>query len=99
MQKNNSNDLNILEYDVIFLCRINGPFAALTSYLSEFHSAKHRARVQMILGIIFSFGNFILPLMAWGILPLNFYHKINDYFGNFYISIKKTMLSFPEQKT
>ncbi|RZC36126.1 synaptic vesicle glycoprotein 2C [Asbolus verrucosus] len=50
---------------------INGPFAALTTYLSEFHCAKHRARIQMMLGIVFSAGNVILPLLAWGILPLD----------------------------
>ncbi|CAH1111066.1 unnamed protein product [Psylliodes chrysocephalus] len=50
---------------------INGPFAALTAYLSEFHCAKQRARVQMILGAIFSLGNLILPILALIILPVN----------------------------
>ncbi|CAH1169121.1 unnamed protein product, partial [Phyllotreta striolata] len=50
---------------------INGPFAALTAYLSEFHCAKQRARVQMILGAIFSLGNLILPVLALIILPVN----------------------------
>ncbi|XP_063912388.1 synaptic vesicle glycoprotein 2B-like isoform X2 [Zophobas morio] len=57
---------------------INGPFAALTTYLSEFHCAKHRARIQMMLGIVFSAGNVILPLLAWGILPLNLNYKAFD---------------------
>ncbi|XP_044761381.1 synaptic vesicle glycoprotein 2B-like isoform X2 [Coccinella septempunctata] len=48
---------------------INGPFAALTCYLSEFHCAKYRARVQMVLGIIFSAGTICLPLLAAVILP------------------------------
>ncbi|CAG9840030.1 unnamed protein product [Diabrotica balteata] len=55
---------------------INGPFAALTAYLSEFHCAKQRARVQMVLGAIFSLGNLILPLLALLILPLNVNLKV-----------------------
>ncbi|CAG9823281.1 unnamed protein product [Phaedon cochleariae] len=56
---------------------INGPFAALTAYLSEFHCARDRGRVQMILGTIFSMGNLILPVLAVFILPL----KINLQIG------------------
>ncbi|XP_049820151.1 synaptic vesicle glycoprotein 2B [Aethina tumida] len=59
---------------------INGPFAALTCYLSEFHCAKHRARVQMVLGTIFSCGTVILPLLAWGILPQTFNITIGESF-------------------
>ncbi|XP_023311297.1 synaptic vesicle glycoprotein 2B isoform X1 [Anoplophora glabripennis] len=58
---------------------INGPFESATSYLSEFHSAKYRARVQMVRGIILSFGNVLLPLIAWGILPRNLDFKIFDF--------------------
>ncbi|KAJ3627118.1 hypothetical protein MTP99_014522 [Tenebrio molitor] len=54
---------------------INGPFAALTTYLSEFHCAKHRARIQMMLGIVFSAGNVILPLLAWAVLPIDLNFK------------------------
>lgn len=61
---------------------INGPFAALTSYLSEFHGTKHRARVQMVLGTIFSIGSLILPLLALGILPLDINLKMFK-FGKF----------------
>ncbi|XP_057657183.1 synaptic vesicle glycoprotein 2B-like isoform X2 [Diorhabda carinulata] len=57
---------------------INGPFAALTAYLSEFHCAKQRARVQMILGAIFSLGNLILPLLALIILPFNIKLKLGS---------------------
>ncbi|XP_064212298.1 synaptic vesicle glycoprotein 2C [Tribolium castaneum] len=58
---------------------INGPFAALTTYLSEFHCARHRARIQMMLGIVFSLGTVILPFVAWAVLPLNLSVKIfND---------------------
>ncbi|XP_018562441.1 synaptic vesicle glycoprotein 2B-like [Anoplophora glabripennis] len=59
---------------------INGPFAALTSYLSEFHNAHHRARVQMVLGTIFSFGNLALPLLALGVLPIDINVKMGEYF-------------------
>ncbi|RZC39043.1 Sugar tr and/or MFS 1 domain containing protein, partial [Asbolus verrucosus] len=55
---------------------VNGPFAALTSYISEFHCAKHRARMQLVLGAIFNFGSIMLPLLAWIILPQNFYFSL-----------------------
>lgn len=58
-------------FEIFVFFRINGPYAALTSYLSEFHCAKHRARIQMMLGIVFSAGTVLLPLLAWTILPLN----------------------------
>lgn len=58
---------------------INGPFAALTSYLSEFHAAKHRARVQMVVGIIFSAGITLLPIIAGIILPLDIEMVLFDY--------------------
>ncbi|CAH1176296.1 unnamed protein product [Phaedon cochleariae] len=48
---------------------INGPYSASVSHLSEFHSSKYRARVQIVRGIMLSSSNIILPLMAWGILP------------------------------
>ncbi|CAH1373070.1 unnamed protein product [Tenebrio molitor] len=48
---------------------INGPFAALTAYLSEFHCSKYRSRVQLVRGMIVSGGNLVLPLLAWAILP------------------------------
>nr|XP_022910461.1 synaptic vesicle glycoprotein 2B-like [Onthophagus taurus] len=50
---------------------INGPFAAFTTVLSEFHAKQYRAKVMLILGIIYAVGNLILPLMAWLILPTN----------------------------
>ncbi|KAJ8919148.1 hypothetical protein NQ315_012134 [Exocentrus adspersus] len=59
---------------------ITGPFAALTAYLSEFHNAQHRARVQMILGTIFSIGNLVLPLLALGVFPLEINVKVFNYF-------------------
>ncbi|KAJ8977729.1 hypothetical protein NQ317_019404 [Molorchus minor] len=70
---------------------INGPFAALATYLSEFHNAEHRARVQMILGAILSTGNLVLPLLALGILPLRTTWKLGRYFAlhswNFYLLV------------
>uniref|UniRef100_A0A1A9VEL8 Major facilitator superfamily (MFS) profile domain-containing protein n=1 Tax=Glossina austeni TaxID=7395 RepID=A0A1A9VEL8_GLOAU len=47
----------------------NGPCAVLFAYLTEFHNAKNRPRLSMILGIIQSFANLILPMLAWLILP------------------------------
>lgn len=70
---------------------MNGPFAAITTYLSEFHCARHRARVQMVLGIIFSCGTVILPLLAWAILPLDLDVKaFNATVGNLFILHKLT---------
>lgn len=51
--------------------RINGPFAALTTYMSEFHAAKYRSRVMMAMGIAYALASIVLPLMAWGIFPLH----------------------------
>ncbi|KAK9884935.1 hypothetical protein WA026_009171 [Henosepilachna vigintioctopunctata] len=59
---------------------INGPFAALTSYISEFHSAKYRARVQMVLGTINSLGAVSLPILAGFILPADRHFTIFNYF-------------------
>jgi VNT family MFS transporter (synaptic vesicle glycoprotein 2) len=55
---------------------INGPASALTSYISEFHCAKYRARMQLVLGTIFCFGSIILPMLAWSILPQNLYFSV-----------------------
>lgn len=41
----------------------------MTTSLSEFHCAKYRARVLMLLGLVYSFANIMLPLLAWLILP------------------------------
>ncbi|XP_015840824.1 synaptic vesicle glycoprotein 2B-like isoform X1 [Tribolium castaneum] len=58
---------------------INGPFAALTAYLSEFHCSKYRSRVQLVRGMIVSGGSLTLPMLAWAILPqhidLNIYNN------------------------
>ncbi|KAG5872869.1 hypothetical protein JTB14_006599 [Gonioctena quinquepunctata] len=50
---------------------INGPYSASVSHLSEFHSSKYRARVQMVRGAMVSSAFIILPLLAWGVLPRN----------------------------
>ncbi|XP_036344025.1 synaptic vesicle glycoprotein 2B-like [Rhagoletis pomonella] len=46
-----------------------GPFAVLMSYLTELHGKKHRSRVIMFVGLMFSVGNISLPLVALGVLP------------------------------
>ncbi|XP_023020628.1 putative transporter SVOPL [Leptinotarsa decemlineata] len=48
---------------------INGPYSASVSHLSEFHSSKYRARVQIVRGATLSSAYIFLPLLAWGILP------------------------------
>ncbi|XP_028129872.1 synaptic vesicle glycoprotein 2B isoform X2 [Diabrotica virgifera virgifera] len=49
---------------------INGPFAAMTTYLGEFHSAQYRSKIQLVKGALVSVGQLVLPLLAWGIVPL-----------------------------
>ncbi|KAF7285169.1 hypothetical protein GWI33_011708 [Rhynchophorus ferrugineus] len=58
---------------------INGPFAALSSYMSEFHSAKYRPNCQLIIGSCNSFGTVLLPMIAWGILPNTIDFSIFNY--------------------
>lgn len=57
---------------------INGPFAVLTTVLSEYHCAKYRARVVLSMGIVFSVANIFLPLFAWGLLPSDVEWKFFD---------------------
>ncbi|KAJ8919146.1 hypothetical protein NQ315_012132 [Exocentrus adspersus] len=60
---------------------INGPFDAAASYLSEFHSSKYRAKVQLVRGTILSLANVIMPLLAWGILQRNLDFQIFNIIG------------------
>ncbi|KAK9758798.1 Sugar transporter [Popillia japonica] len=48
---------------------MNGPFAALTTVVSEFHSAKYRGKIVMGLGVVYSFGQLIMPALGWLIIP------------------------------
>ncbi|KAL5273779.1 hypothetical protein ACFFRR_000498 [Megaselia abdita] len=50
---------------------INGPFAILMSFLSEFHNNKMRSRVMMFVGLCFAFATLSLPGLAWSIFPQN----------------------------
>ncbi|XP_030757455.1 synaptic vesicle glycoprotein 2B-like isoform X2 [Sitophilus oryzae] len=59
---------------------INGPFSALTAYLSELHCAKQRSRVQMILSVIFSFASLAMPALAILVLPLGFKFVVTENF-------------------
>ncbi|EEZ98360.2 hypothetical protein TcasGA2_TC000817 [Tribolium castaneum] len=67
---------------ILMICKffggfiINGPFAALTAYISEFHCSKYRARMQLVLGTIFSCGSVTLPVLAWAVLPQNYYFSL-----------------------
>ncbi|CAG9858657.1 unnamed protein product [Phyllotreta striolata] len=49
----------------------NGPFSSLAAYLTEFHSAQYRSKVQLFRGITFALGFFLVPCLAWIVLPLN----------------------------
>ncbi|XP_066138213.1 synaptic vesicle glycoprotein 2B-like isoform X2 [Euwallacea fornicatus] len=59
---------------------INGPFSAITTYISELHCSKQRGKAQFVLGIIYSAGNFVLPFLAIYILPLNFNEELGQGF-------------------
>ncbi|KAK9758804.1 Major Facilitator Superfamily [Popillia japonica] len=48
---------------------MNGPFAALTATISEFHSAKHRTRTMLALGVMYGFGQLITPGLGHCFLP------------------------------
>ncbi|XP_072397582.1 synaptic vesicle glycoprotein 2B-like isoform X2 [Diabrotica undecimpunctata] len=63
-------------FEMLLICKffggfiIAGPFAAMSAYLSEFHSSEYRNKVQLINGTLASFAQVMVPLIAWGILPL-----------------------------
>ncbi|KAL1490777.1 hypothetical protein ABEB36_013419 [Hypothenemus hampei] len=59
---------------------INGPFSAITTYISELHCAAHRSNAQYVMGVIYSAGTLVLPLLAVNILPLNFHWKLSENF-------------------
>ncbi|XP_011199788.3 synaptic vesicle glycoprotein 2B [Bactrocera dorsalis] len=46
-----------------------GPFAILMSYLTELHGKKFRSRIVMLMGLMFSVGNILLPIIALTVLP------------------------------
>ncbi|XP_017006672.2 synaptic vesicle glycoprotein 2B [Drosophila takahashii] len=48
---------------------MSGPFAVLMAYLTELHGRKHRQRIMMMVGIMFSFATLTLPGLAMLILP------------------------------
>ncbi|TMW52062.1 hypothetical protein DOY81_002842, partial [Sarcophaga bullata] len=53
-------------FDGFFIC---GPFAVVMSNISEFHGVKYRTSIMMMIGMINSAANVILPLLACLILP------------------------------
>ncbi|XP_076252222.1 synaptic vesicle glycoprotein 2B-like isoform X2 [Rhynchophorus ferrugineus] len=59
---------------------INGPFSAITAYLSELHCAKQRSHVQMVLGVIFSGASLVLPILAIKVLPLDLKYVVSENF-------------------
>lgn len=60
-----------------------GPFAALTTYLSEIHAAEYRPKAPMLLGIWNAAGTIFLPFLASFVLPLSFELNIGNSFGEF----------------
>ncbi|KAH8250439.1 hypothetical protein KR038_006545 [Drosophila bunnanda] len=48
---------------------MSGPFAVLMTYLTELHGRKHRQRIMMMVGIMFSIATLTLPGLAMVILP------------------------------
>ncbi|XP_068910938.1 synaptic vesicle glycoprotein 2B-like isoform X2 [Tenebrio molitor] len=74
-------------FTMLFTCKFLGGFfscgagSALISHLLEFHSAKYRARVQMLRGVFgMSFGTIILPLLGLLILPADINMEISNHF-------------------
>ncbi|GJQ69487.1 hypothetical protein Trydic_g6593 [Trypoxylus dichotomus] len=71
-------------YDMLLITKLitgvimNGPFAALTTAVSEFHSAKYRAKVLMGLGVMYSFAQLIIPALAWSVIPQRMDYKFFD---------------------
>ncbi|CAG9839479.1 unnamed protein product [Diabrotica balteata] len=63
-------------FEMLLICKffggfiIVGPSAAMSAYLSEFHSSEYRNKVQLINGTLASVAQVVMPLIAWGILPL-----------------------------
>lgn len=61
---------------------MTGPFAVLTTTVSEFHSAKYRAKIVMGLGVMYSVAQLIIPGLAWLVIP----HRMDYDFFNGYLS-------------
>ncbi|CAH1105289.1 unnamed protein product [Psylliodes chrysocephalus] len=63
-------------FTMLLICKffggliINGPFSAMPAYLSEFHSSNYRSRIQVVNGTMTNIAQILLPLLAWGIMPL-----------------------------
>ncbi|EDW82762.1 uncharacterized protein Dwil_GK10168 [Drosophila willistoni] len=55
---------------------MSGPFAVLMTYLTELHGRRHRQRIMMMVGIMFSLATLSLPCLAMLILPYNWDIKI-----------------------
>lgn len=65
-----------------------GPFVAVTSYLSEFHSAAHRSRVQLLRGTAIGVGGIIVPIIAWIVLPNSYEISITQNISKHITKIK-----------
>ncbi|KAH1028873.1 hypothetical protein HUJ05_002195 [Dendroctonus ponderosae] len=52
-------------------------YAAMITYILEFHSTEYRGRVQMIIGFIYSCGHILLPLLSSAILPMNLHFSVS----------------------
>lgn len=49
---------------------MSGPVAVFMCYISEFHSTTFRPKLITIVGVYYGIARTMLPLIAWGILPL-----------------------------
>ncbi|XP_037955905.1 synaptic vesicle glycoprotein 2C-like [Teleopsis dalmanni] len=48
---------------------VNGPGAALFTYITEVHGKKYRSRVLMVMGIIIALSNIAMPCLSLAIFP------------------------------
>lgn len=87
-----------------FLNRFTGPFSAVASYLSEFHSTSTRAKVHLVRGMAGALALICLPLTAWAILPSTVKLVIKNDIGEWlilktiYSKVIVIVLSFTDKK-
>ncbi|XP_008201263.1 synaptic vesicle glycoprotein 2C-like [Tribolium castaneum] len=74
---------------------MNGPYAALSTYVSEFHSNNYRGRMQLMIAMSFCCGGIVLPLLAWGILPQELNLQISNTFTIYSWNILLFLCSIP----
>ncbi|XP_067639464.1 synaptic vesicle glycoprotein 2B isoform X2 [Eurosta solidaginis] len=68
--------IQLMVFKYISGCIMCGPFAILLSYLTELHGKKHRSRILMYVGVMFSVSNTVLPIVALLVLPKHWDFKL-----------------------